>query len=129
MKSMFPCRSRNGMAQPSGGMDGWRNNGLGVLRPSVGDCLLELRIGEENVIDVAALDGLVRSESYGQVTHQGVGRVAEVSHQGAHLLLRRAELGEAEPVKFGDDGGDLGAGEKVASATQDARLVALGVDL
>ena len=70
----------------------------------------------------------MRSKPYGQVAHQGVGRVAEVGHQGAHLLLGRAELCETEPVDLGDNSGDLGAGEK-AGATQDTRLVALGVDL
>ena len=84
---------------------------------------------EENVINVAAPDGLMRSKSYGQVAQQGVGRVAEVGHQGAHLLLGRAELCETEPVDLGDDGGDLGASEKVAGTTQDTRLVALSVDL
>jgi len=117
------------MAKKSGGATGWRDNGLGVLRPSVGDNLLELGIGEENVINVAALDGLVRSKSYGQVAQQGVGRVAEVRHQGTHFLLGRPELGETELVDLGDDGGDLSAGEKVAGTTQDTYLVALSVDL
>src|SRR5262249_27248849 len=115
--------------EKSGGTTGWMDNGLGILRPSVGDNLLELGIGEENVVNVAALDGLVWSKAYGQVAQQGVGRVAEVTHQGAHLLLGRPELGETEPVDLGDDGGDLGAGEKVASTTQDIRLITLGVDL
>jgi hypothetical protein len=117
------------MAKKSGGATGWGDNGPGVLRPSVGDNLLELGIREENVINVAALDGLMRSKSYGQVPQQGVGRVAEVGHQGAHLLLGRAELGETELVDLGDNGGDLGAGEKIASTTQDTCLVALSVDL
>ena len=105
------------------------DNGLGILRPSVGDNLLELGIGEENVKHVAALDGLVRSKAYGQVAQQGVGRVAEVAHQGAQLLLRRAELGETELVDLGDNGRDLSAGEKVAGATQDICLVTLSVNL
>ncbi len=66
---LVPCRRRKRTAKQSGGTAGWRHHGLGVLRPSVGNYLLELRVGEENVIDVAALDGLVRSESYGQVAH------------------------------------------------------------
>src|SRR6266446_10637203 len=60
-KGIVPCRKRNGRVKQSGGGAGWRNHGFGVLRPSVGDHLLELRVGEENVIDIAALDGLVRS--------------------------------------------------------------------
>jgi hypothetical protein len=123
------CRKRNGMEKKSGGATGWMDNGLGILRPSVGDNLLELGIGEENVIHVAALDRLVRSKAYGQVAQQGVGRVAEVGHQGAHLLLGRAELGETELVDLGDDGGDLGAGEKIAGPTQDTCLIAFSVDL
>jgi hypothetical protein len=106
-----------------------RNSGLGVLRPSVGDNLLELRVGEEHVIDIAALDRLVWSESYRQGANQSVGRVAEVSHQGAQLLLGRAQLCETEAVDLGNDGGDLGTGEKVTGATQDTRLVALGINL
>jgi len=84
---------------------------------------------EENIIHVAGLDGLVRSKSYGQVTQQGVGRVAQVGHQGAQFLLGRAELCETELVDLGDDGGDLSAAEKVAGATQDIGLVTLSVDL
>src|SRR5262249_9141959 len=106
-----------------------RNNGLGVLRPSVGDNLLELRVGEEHVVDIAALDRLVWSESDGQGAHQSVGRIAEVSHQGAHLLLGRAKLCETKVVDFGDDGRHLGTGEEVTGAAQDTRLVALGIDL
>ena len=108
---------------------GLRKSSLGVLRPSVGDNLLELRVGEEHVIDIIALDRLVWSESYGQGISQSVCRVAEVSHQGAQLLLGRAQLCETEAVDLGNDGGDLGTGEKVTGATQDTRLVALGINL
>src|SRR5262249_5434294 len=107
---------------------GLRHSGLGVLWPSVGDNLLELRVGEEHVIDIVALDRLVWSESYGQGANQSVGRVAEVTHQGAQLLLGRAQLCETEAVDLGNDGGDLGPGEKVTGATQDTRLIALGIN-
>ena len=105
-----------------------RDSGLGVLRPSVGDNLLELRVGEEHVIDIAALDRLVWASRTEQ-EHRGVGRVAELSHQSAQLLLGRAKLCETEAVDLGDDGGDLGTGEKVTGATRNLRLVTLGINL
>src|SRR5262245_59904053 len=117
------------MEKKLGGATGWMENGLGILRPSVGDNLLELGIGEENVINVAALDRLVWSKAYGQVAQQGVGRVAEVAHQGAHLLLGRPELGETELVDLGGDGGDLCACARLASTRQDICLITLSVDL
>src|SRR5262245_49809625 len=84
---------------------------------------------EENIIHVAGLDGLVRSKSYRQIAQQGVGRVAQVSHQGAQFLLGRAELCETELVDLGDHGGAVGAGEKVAGATQDIGLNTISVGL